>query len=113
MSLTFKHTVTSVDGLTVRFSSIKIHPDAGIAWSWHHAVHAIARIEPLESNPLQLHFGDGLFDQEVLRAGHAEVFAEITEVPLKKKGWDFTVRFTDPKWVPSALVPGYVWESAA
>ena len=112
MALTFKHTIDTVDGLTVRFSSIKIHRDAGIAWPWHHAVNAIARIGPLDSNPLQIYFGDGLFDDEVLRAKHPNVFVEISSAP-RKKGWDFTVRFTDAKWIPSALQPGYVWESAA
>lgn len=113
MSLMFKHSIDSVDGLTVRFRSIKIHPQAGVAWPWHHALLAIAWIAPMESNPLEVHFGDGLFNSELLREKHAEVFAEISSTRRGNKGWNFTVRFTDAKWIPSALAPGHAWESAA
>jgi hypothetical protein len=113
MAITFKHKIEGVDGLVVRFTSQKVHPDAGIAWAWHHAVLAIARIAPLDQNPITLHFGDDLFDDTKIEAGYREIYADVVQMPKGKKGYETTVRFTDSKWIPSALVKGFTWESSA
>jgi hypothetical protein len=113
MATTFEHTIEAVDGLIVRFTSKMIHPDAGIAWSWHHAVHALARIEPQGENPLAANFGDDLFDDRALERRYPEVYADVVQLPRSKTDFDTIVRFTDAKWIPRAVAKGYRWQSSA
>jgi hypothetical protein len=113
MATTFEHTIGAVDELIVRFTSTMIHPDAGIAWSWHHAAHALARIEPLDQNPIAIHLGDDLFDDQALERRYPEVYADVAQLPRGKKSFETTVFFTEAKWIPSAIAVGFTWQSSA
>lgn len=112
MSTTFHHKVDSVEGLTVTFRSRKLHPDAGVAWPWHHAMLVLGTIG-YEENPIAQALGDGLFRDDVLRARHTEFLASVEQKAQGKTKWITTVTFTAPTWMSKALAKDFTWESAA
>lgn len=113
MAITFEHRVLSVDGdTTITFGSKAVHPDAGVAWPWHHALHALTFIEPLDTNPIRAHFGDRIYDDDVTKKEHPTIFASVKQTKTGKKSWQTTVTMTERSWMPP-VAPGFTWSSAA
>ncbi len=64
-------------------------------------------------NPISQHFGDDMYVDAILRDRYAEIYAEVVERELTETSWEFTVLFTDARWIPAKISPGFEWTSAA